>query len=216
MCCQNPKTIEAGSAQSSRQDLEMNAREQLPAHPFWNTPKAQKLQRQVSNPFTLGLYMLTHLPAGLLSGMRVDHVDERHCVTSVPFRWRNQNPFKSTYFAILSMAAELSSGAPAMIAVRGAPESVALIIVGMQADFIKRASTKISFTCNDVSKINAAVEETLKTGEAVTTTSNRLQVLVRQGLIVHRRDDRHRYYRLADEHVIQLLDLAFAHAEHTI
>lgn len=53
-------------------------------------------------------------------------------------------------------------------------------------------------------------------GEAVTTTSNRLQVLARQGLIVHRRDDRHRYYRLADEHVIQLLDLAFAHAEHII
>ena len=50
--------------------------------------------------------------------------------------------------------------------------------------------------------------------QAVTTTSNRLQILAREGLIVHRRDDRHRYYRLADEHVAQLLDLAFAHAAH--
>ena len=148
----------------------MNDSEALPAHPFWNTPKAQKLQRQVSNRVTLGLYMLGNLPAGLFSGMRVEHVDETTCVTSVPFRWRNQNPFKSTYFAILSMAAELSSGAPAMIAVRGAPASVALIIVGMQAEFIKRASTKITFTCNDVPKINAAIEETLQTGESTTTT----------------------------------------------
>ena len=53
-------------------------------------------------------------------------------------------------------------------------------------------------------------------GQAVTTTSNRLQILSREGLIVHRRDDKHRYYRLADEHVIQLLDLALAHAKHTI
>ena len=50
--------------------------------------------------------------------------------------------------------------------------------------------------------------------QAVTTTSNRLQVLSREGLVIHRRDDRHRYYRLADEHVAQLLDLALAHAQH--
>ena len=148
----------------------MNDKAPDSTHPFWDTPKAQKLQRQVSNRFTLGLYMLANLPAGLFSGMRVEHVDEHRCVTSVPFRWRNQNPFKSTYFAILSMAAELSSGAPAMIAVRGAPASVALIIVGMEAEFIKRANTKITFTCEEVSKINAAIEETLQTGESTTTT----------------------------------------------
>ena len=52
--------------------------------------------------------------------------------------------------------------------------------------------------------------------QAVTTTSNRLQVLSREGLVVHRRDDKHRYYRLADDHVTRLLDLALAHAQHTI
>ena len=51
-------------------------------------------------------------------------------------------------------------------------------------------------------------------GQAVTTTSNRLQTLARAGLVVKRREDRHQYYRLADEHVVRLLDLALEHADH--
>ncbi|MFN3199539.1 MAG: ArsR/SmtB family transcription factor [Bradymonadia bacterium] len=52
-------------------------------------------------------------------------------------------------------------------------------------------------------------------GEPVTTTSNRLQILARAGLVVKRREERHQYYRLADEHVVQLLDFALEHAQHT-
>ena len=137
-------------------------------HPFWSTPSAQKLQRQVSNPFLLGLYMLQNLPAGLFSGIRVDSVDDQVCTTSVPYRWRTKNPFKSTYFAVLAMAAELSSGAPAMIAVRGA-QNVALIIVGVQGEFLKKASGRTTFTCSDVPKLNAAIEEALACDEAITT-----------------------------------------------
>ena len=148
----------------------MNDSNQLPAHPYWSSPKATKLQRQVTSPFQLGLYMLGNLPAGLFSGMRVESVDEHTCVTSVPYRWRTRNPFRSTYFAVLAMAAELSSGAPAMIAVRGAPASVALIIVGMKAEFSKRAEGRTTFTCTDVPLLNAAIEETLETGESVSAT----------------------------------------------
>ena len=118
--------------------------------------------------------------------MRVDHVDERHCVTSVPFRWRNQNPFKSTYFWILSMAAELSSGAPAMIELR-CPESVALIIVDMQADFIKRASTKISSLVTTYQN-QCRGRGNPETGEAVTTTVTteaKIQTSHRRPVSVH-------------------------------
>ena len=52
-------------------------------------------------------------------------------------------------------------------------------------------------------------------GEAVTTTSNRLQVLQRAGLVSRRREERHQYYQLADEHVAQILGLTLAHAAHT-
>lgn len=52
-------------------------------------------------------------------------------------------------------------------------------------------------------------------GEAVTTTSGRLQLLARGGLVVARREERHQYYRLADAHVVEFLDMVLAHARHT-
>jgi len=148
----------------------MNEPTPLPIHPYWSSPKAQKIRQQVSSPWMLKLYMLKNLPAGFFSGMRVESVNDQVCVTSVPYNWRTRNPFKSTYFAVLAMAAELSSGAPAMIGVRGAPESVALIIVGMKAEFLKKASGRTTFTCSDVPKLNAAIEEAMRSGEAVTAT----------------------------------------------
>lgn len=51
--------------------------------------------------------------------------------------------------------------------------------------------------------------------EAVTTTSNRLQLLAREGLVTRRREERHHYYRLADDHVVKLLELALEHAGHS-
>ena len=53
-------------------------------------------------------------------------------------------------------------------------------------------------------------------GVNVTTTSNRLQHLAREGLVTRRREDRHHYYRLADGHVEKLLDVAIEHARHTL
>lgn len=52
-------------------------------------------------------------------------------------------------------------------------------------------------------------------GEAVTTTSNRLQQLAREGLVSRRREERHHYYRLADDHVVQLLEFVLEHARHS-
>ncbi len=51
-------------------------------------------------------------------------------------------------------------------------------------------------------------------GEPITTTSNRLQTLARGGLVTRRRQDRHQFYSLADEHVVRLLDMALEHAGH--
>lgn len=51
--------------------------------------------------------------------------------------------------------------------------------------------------------------------QPVSTISNRLQTLARGGLVVRRREDRHQFYRLADEHVVRLLDMAFEHGGHT-
>ena len=50
-------------------------------------------------------------------------------------------------------------------------------------------------------------------GAGMPATSQRLRVLRMQGLITQRRSGKHRYYRLIDEHVKQLIDNAIAHSE---
>jgi DNA-binding transcriptional ArsR family regulator len=50
------------------------------------------------------------------------------------------------------------------------------------------------------------------TGERVSTVSHRLRLLRAEGLVTRRRDGRHIYYRLADRHVLELVENALQHA----
>jgi len=130
-----------------------------------------------TNPFLLRLFFLRTLPLALFAGVRLRALDARACTTSVPYGWRSTNPFRSTYFAALAMAAELSTGAIGMLAVQQAPEPVALLIVGMTASFEKKATALATFVCEDGERAFAAVASTLATGEPATadmTTVGRL------------------------------------------
>ena len=130
-----------------------------------------------TNPFLRRLFFLRRLPLALFAGVRLHALDARACTTSVPYGWRSTNPFRSTYFAALAMAAELSTGAIGMLAVQQAPEPIALLIVGMTAGFEKKATALATFTCEDGERAFAAVASTLATGEPATadmTTVGRL------------------------------------------
>ena len=58
-----------------------------------------------------GCFYFQKLPAAFFSGVRIKEVGETKCRVSVPYKWFTQNPFRSTYFACLAMAAEMSTGA---------------------------------------------------------------------------------------------------------
>jgi hypothetical protein len=128
-------------------------------------PAADKLASRMRNPWLLRAFMLAKLPLALIAGLRVRELTRGRCVVTVPYGWRTTNPFRSTYFAALSMAAEMSTGAPGMMAVELAPQPVALLIVGLEASFEKKATALTTFTCEDGEQAFAAVEETLRTGE---------------------------------------------------
>jgi ArsR family transcriptional regulator len=51
------------------------------------------------------------------------------------------------------------------------------------------------------------------TGERVSTVSHRLRLLRTEGLVSRRREGRHIFYALADQHVIELVRNALDHAE---
>jgi len=51
-----------------------------------------------------------------------------------------------------------------------------------------------------------------RTGDAMPTVSQRLRLLKREGLVVARRDGKHVFYTLADDHVRELLANVLRHA----
>lgn len=126
------------------------------------TQKQIKFTGDFLSPFKQKLYYLKSLPMGLVSGIKLIELDEEKSVSEVPFRWCNKNPFNSMYFAVQSMAAELSTAAPVMLALKGSDANIALIIIDLKPDFVKKAQSKITFTCMEYGKIHEAVTQLKK------------------------------------------------------
>lgn len=130
------------------------------------TPRAATLQRRVSNPMLFAGWSLAKLPAALFAGVRLDELTPERCKTSVPYGWRSQNPFRSTYFAAQAMAAELSTGAIGLLAVEHAEVPFSILITDMTASFGKKATSRAYFVCEDGTRAFEAVLGSKADGEA--------------------------------------------------
>ena len=126
------------------------------------------IRKALLNRFKIKLFFLQRMPMGFLAGMRVLKFDDNDCEVSVPYNTITKNPFKSVYFAVQAMAAELSTGVVAMDAITRSPKKVSMLVFDMNAKFVKKARSKIVFTCSQVQDINDAVQKSVATGEGVT------------------------------------------------
>jgi len=101
--------------------------------------KNQKfIQNKFANSFKFRLILFKILPMGFLSGMRITELNEELCRVSVPYKWLNKNPFKSIFWAVLGMAAEMSSGALVTLFTFGKKPSISLLVSKCEAEFIKK------------------------------------------------------------------------------
>jgi hypothetical protein len=126
--------------------------------------------RLIKNPVKFKFFLLKNLPAAYFSGLRIVHIDAERCEVSVPFKWFTQNPFRSTYFACLSMAAEMSTGVLAMGAIYNQSEKVSMLIVSNNAIYHKKATSVTRFSCNDGKAIQDAIALAVSTGSPQTIT----------------------------------------------
>jgi len=125
-------------------------------------------KQQITHSVKYRLFMLRKLPMGFISGLKIASLDESKAAVAVRFSWVNQNPFRSIYFAVLSMAAELSTGILAFAQIYRRNPSVSMLVIKLEADFYKKAVGKITFICNDGNLIANAVEQTIANGEGIT------------------------------------------------
>jgi Domain of unknown function (DUF4442) len=121
--------------------------------------------RLLNNAFKFRLYLFLKIPSAFFSGIRIRAMDDAHCVVTVPYKWFSKNPFRSTYFACLGMAAEMSTGALAMSHVYQRKPPISMLVVTMEARYFKKATGRTSFTCQDGPAIKATIENAIATGE---------------------------------------------------
>ncbi len=108
------------------------------------------------------------LPSAWWSGVRVKYIDDNKTVVTVKHRWFNQNPFKSMFWAVQGMAAELSTGAMVINKIKESGVKISMLVANNKANFSKKAIGKITFTCEDGYLIQEALDKTIASGEGQT------------------------------------------------
>lgn len=113
-------------------------------------------------------YLLFKIPAAFFTGIRVSKLTEDEVVATVKFKWANQNPFKSIYWAVQGMASELTTGVLVMKHIEKCGKKISMLVTHQTGDFYKKATGKITFSCKDGQDIADAIQNAISTNEGQT------------------------------------------------
>lgn len=113
-------------------------------------------------------FVLFKIPSAFFSGVRVTEIKDSSVLVQVKHKWRNQNPFNSMYWAVQGMASELTTGILVMKHIAESKRKISMLVTHQEADFFKKATGKITFSCKDGIEIKNTVQKTIETGEGQT------------------------------------------------
>ncbi|MBC2839354.1 DUF4442 domain-containing protein [Robiginitalea sp. SC105] len=117
---------------------------------------------------TFNRFMFFKLPAAWWCGVRLRSLNGDQAVCTVTHRWINQNPFRSMFWAVQGMAAEFATGALVMYHIRDSGQPVSMLVLNNKANFSKKATGRIRFTCTDGREVREAVERAVASGKGQT------------------------------------------------
>ncbi len=119
-------------------------------------------------PARFNLFMFFKLPSAWWSGVRLQSINDNECVVKVKYSWINQNPFKSMFWAVQGMAAEMTTGAFLTREINLSGENISMLVANNTAKFTKKATGKIRFVCNKGSEVKKLVQKAIDTGDSQT------------------------------------------------
>ncbi|MDA0773192.1 MAG: DUF4442 domain-containing protein [Flavobacteriaceae bacterium] len=103
----------------------------------------------MNTPAKANLFFFFKLPAAWWCGVRVKTLSETACNARVRLRWINQNPFRSMFWAVQGMAAEIATGILLISKIRSQNLNVSSLVIANEAEFTKKAVGKITFQCDE-------------------------------------------------------------------
>ncbi|WP_299781789.1 DUF4442 domain-containing protein [uncultured Formosa sp.] len=119
-------------------------------------------------PSKLNSFLIFKLPAAYICGVRSKYIDKDKSIVTVKHRWINQNPFKSMFWAVQGMAAELTTGALMISEINNSGKKISMLVLSNTASFTKKATGRITFVCDEGYKVKEAIEKTISTGDGQT------------------------------------------------
>lgn len=127
-----------------------------------------RFKKIITHPIKFKFFLLSKLPAAFFAGLAIQEFTEAKSVVRVKHSWWTQNPFKSMYFAVEAMAAEMASGMLVFGQVYKRKPSISMLVIKMEVEFVKKATGIILFTCNEGQKIQDQINQSIQDGEAKT------------------------------------------------
>ena len=113
-------------------------------------------------PNKINRWMLFKLPAAWLTGVRLSLINEGKCEVKVRFKWINQNPYRSMFWAVQAMAAELTTGMLLTKSIQDSNSDISMLLVSNKSSFYKKAVGKITFVCDEGEIAKQLINSTIK------------------------------------------------------
>ena len=132
-----------------------------------NTKGQEAYRSMVLSPF-FKIGMLKEMPMGTIAGLKITELNQKQCKVTVPYKHINKNPFNTTYWAVLGMAAEMTSGALVQMYIHQLQPSVSMFVTNCTGKFIKRALGETTFICDEVEEIAAIIQKAIDTNKPQT------------------------------------------------
>jgi hypothetical protein len=108
------------------------------------------------------------MPSAFFSGLRIRSLDEEECMVSIPYSWFSKNPFRSTHFAALAMAGEMSTGALAMLHICDTDRKITMLVTQLEGQYHKKARGVTRFISKDGRLLQAAIQYSMNRSQPQT------------------------------------------------
>lgn len=126
---------------------------------------ASELLQMTITPRKINWFMLFKLPLAYIGGVRVKELTRTRAVVKIKHRWMNQNPFRSLFWAAQGMAAEMSTGVLVIQVIRNSGREISMLVTHQEGSFFKKATGRITFTCDDGELVQSAIQQSIISGE---------------------------------------------------
>ena len=114
-------------------------------------------------PKEINTFTFFNLPSAWLTGVRVVKITSAICEVKVRLQWINKNPFKSMFWAVQGMAAELSTGVLLMKEAKDLDIKISMLVINNKANFTKKAKGKLVYSCRPSDSIRNTFQNLLET-----------------------------------------------------